>query len=79
MVVEISRAIADVAREYKINETTVGNWVRAYREKHGETEEPLTLPERAQLRELGVLSMLTVTVRRPVPDSPAASGSPGRR
>jgi transposase-like protein len=26
MVVETSRAIADVAREYKINETTVGNW-----------------------------------------------------
>jgi len=52
MVIETSRPIADVAREYKMNETTVGNWVRAYREKHGETEEPLTLPERARLREL---------------------------
>jgi hypothetical protein len=29
-----------------------GNWVRAYREKHGEAEEPLSLPERARLREL---------------------------
>ena len=29
MVTETSRAIADVAREYRINETTVGNWVRA--------------------------------------------------
>ena len=52
MVIETSRAIADVAREYRINETTVGNWVRAYREKHGETEQPLSVPERARLREL---------------------------
>jgi transposase len=52
MVIETSRAIADVAREYGVNGTTVGNWVRAYREKQGEAEEPLTLPERARLREL---------------------------
>ena len=53
MVVEGSRAIAQVAREYGLSETTLGNWVRAYREKHRETEEePLTLPERARLREL---------------------------
>ena len=52
MVIETSRAIADVAREYGVNETTVGNWVRAYREKHQEAEEPLSLPERARLREL---------------------------
>lgn len=52
MVIETSRAIADVAREYRVNETTAGNWVRAYREKHGETEEPLSLPERARLRDL---------------------------
>ena len=52
MVIETSRPIAEVGREYKINETTVGNWVRAYREKHGEPEEPLSLPERARLQEL---------------------------
>lgn len=52
LVIDTSRAITDVAREYGINETTVGNWVRAYKEKHGETEEPLNLPERARLREL---------------------------
>jgi transposase-like protein len=52
MVVDTSRAIADVAREYGIHETTLGNWVRDYWEKHGEAEEPLTLPERARLREL---------------------------
>ena len=52
MVVDTSRVIADVAREYGVNETTVGNWVRLYREKHGEAEQPLNLPERARLREL---------------------------
>jgi transposase len=51
-VVETSRAIADVAREYGLSETTVGNWVRAYREKHAGEEPPLQLSERARLREL---------------------------
>ncbi len=39
MVVETSRAIADVARELGINETSLGNWVRAYREQHAEHEQ----------------------------------------
>jgi len=41
MVVETSRPIADVARELGINETSLGNWVRAYREKHAGDEPPL--------------------------------------
>jgi transposase len=52
MVVETSRPIADVARELGINETSLGNWVRAYREKHASDEPPLELSERARLREL---------------------------
>ena len=52
MVVETSRPIADVARELGISETSLGNWVRAYREKHVEDEPPLQLSERARLREL---------------------------
>jgi len=52
MVVETSRAIADVARELGISETSLGNWVRAYRKKHAEEEPPLQLSERARLREL---------------------------
>jgi transposase len=52
MVVESSRAIADVARELGINETSLGNWVRAYREKHAGDEPPLQVSERARLREL---------------------------
>jgi len=52
MVVETSRAIADVARELAISETSLGNWVRTYREKHAGEEPPLQLSERARLREL---------------------------
>ena len=52
MVVDTSRPIADVARELGINETSLGNWVRAYRQKHAGDEPPLQLPERARLREL---------------------------
>ena len=53
MVVETSRAIADVARELGINATSLGNWVRAYREQHAEHEPPpLQVSGRARLREL---------------------------
>ena len=52
LVVETSRAIADVARELGISETSLGNWVRAYREKHADEEPPLQVSERARLREL---------------------------
>jgi transposase-like protein len=52
MVVETSRPIVEVARELGINETSLGNWVRAYREKHAGDEPPLQISERARLREL---------------------------
>ncbi len=52
MVVETSRPIADVARELGVNETSLGNWVRAYRENHAGDEPPLQVSERARLREL---------------------------
>jgi transposase-like protein len=52
MVVESSRAIASAARELGISETSLGNWVRVYREKRAADEPPLQLSERARLREL---------------------------
>jgi len=52
MVVETSRAIAEVARELRISETSLGNWVKAYREQHADDEPPLQVSERARLREL---------------------------
>ena len=52
LVVETTRSIADVSREYGLNETTVGGWVKKYRATHAADEPPLELSERARLREL---------------------------
>lgn len=52
LVVEGQRSIVEVAREYGLNDTTVGNWVKKYRERHVADEPPLELSERARLREL---------------------------
>lgn len=52
LVVEGQQSIAKVAREHGLSETTVGNWVRKYREDHAADEPPLELSERARLREL---------------------------
>jgi transposase-like protein len=52
MVIEQSRPIAQVAREINVVEGTLGKWVTDYRDKHAGEEPPLSLGERAQLREL---------------------------
>jgi len=52
MVIDSSRPIAAVARELGVNEGTLGNWVNVYRREHPVAEAPLTLTERARLREL---------------------------
>jgi transposase len=52
MVVEESRAIPSTAREIGVNEQTLRNWVNAYRVDHAGEEPPLTISERARLREL---------------------------
>jgi transposase len=51
-VIETSRPIAEIARELGINEGTLGNWVNAYRRAHAGDEPPLSVSERARLREL---------------------------
>ena len=52
MVVEESRAIPSTAREIGVNEQTLRNWVNDYRANHAGDEPPLTISERARLREL---------------------------
>jgi transposase len=52
MVVESSRPIVQVAREIKVNEATLGGWVKRYRDKHADDYPELHLPDRARLREL---------------------------
>jgi transposase len=52
MVVELSRPVASVARELGLTEQTLRNWVNTYRKTHADAEPPLTISERARLREL---------------------------
>ena len=52
MVIESSRAIAEVAREIQVNEGTLGNWVNKYRVEHADEEPPLSVSDRARLGEL---------------------------
>ena len=45
--------VAQVAKELGVHETTLGSWVNAYRRRHaGDEPPPLTVGERARLREL---------------------------
>lgn len=52
MVIETSRPIAAVARELGVVEGSLGNWVNAYRREHVGEEPPLSVNERARLKEL---------------------------
>jgi transposase len=52
MVIEGPRPTATVAKELGILEGTLGNWVNAYRREHAGEEPPLSVHERARLREL---------------------------
>ena len=52
LVVAPSRPVASVAREIGANQQTLRNWVNDYGVKHAADEPPLTVSERARLREL---------------------------
>src|SRR5437763_11747221 len=52
LVVESSRPIVEVAREIGVHEGTLGSWVNKYRNEHVGAEAPLSISERARLREL---------------------------
>jgi len=52
MVVDGQRPIVEVAREHGLSETTLGNWVKKYRQDHASEEPALELSERAELNEL---------------------------
>ncbi len=51
MVIELSRPVAQVARELGVNEGTLSNWVVRYRRDHVGEETPLSASERVRLRE----------------------------
>ncbi len=47
-----SKTVSQVARENGVGTETFRAWVKAYERAHPETEESLTVSERARLREL---------------------------
>ncbi len=46
------RSLAAIARDIGVNEGTLGNWVARYKLDHAGEEPPLSISERARLREL---------------------------
>jgi transposase-like protein len=52
MVIDLSRPIAQVARELGVNDTTLGFWVKDYRRKRSGEQLPMDMPDRARLQEL---------------------------
>ena len=46
------KSLAEVARENHVGAETLRNWVKAYERSHPVEEEPLSISERARLREL---------------------------
>jgi transposase len=51
-VIDGPRPVVDVAKDLKLHEGTLSNWVRQYRLDHPVDEKPLTVSERARLVEL---------------------------
>lgn len=52
MVIETGRPIAEVARDLGVNDGTLGNWVKAWRDANPEPESELSPVERARMTEL---------------------------
>lgn len=52
MVIETGRPIAEVARDLGVNDGTLGNWVKAWRDANPEPESELSPVERARMKEL---------------------------
>ena len=48
------RPVVDVAKEINVNEGTLSNWVRLFKDAYPAEEKPLTASERAQLKELQI-------------------------
>jgi transposase len=46
------KTLTEVARENSVGAETLRNWVKAYEKAHPVEEEPLSVSERARLREL---------------------------
>jgi transposase-like protein len=52
LVIETGKPIAEVARDLGVNDGTLGNWVKAWRDVNPEREPKLSPVERARMSEL---------------------------
>ncbi len=52
LVIETGKPIAEVARDLGVNDGTLGNWVKAWRDANPEIEPELSPLERARMKEL---------------------------
>ena len=52
LVIDSGRPIAQVARELRVKDGTLYNWVAKYRDEHPVSETPLSVSERSRLAEL---------------------------
>jgi transposase len=52
MVLETGKPIAEVARDLGVNDGTLGNWVKAWRDENPEPEQTLSPVERARVSEM---------------------------
>jgi transposase len=52
MVIETGKPVAEVARDLGVNDGTLGNWVKAWRDANPEPETALSPLERAHVSEL---------------------------
>jgi transposase-like protein len=50
MVIETGKPIAEVARDLGVNDGTLGNWVKAWRDANPEPESEVSPTERARVR-----------------------------
>jgi len=52
LVINSGRPAAEIARELGINEGTLGNWMNMAKKRGEVTDKPLTIDDRARLKEL---------------------------
>ncbi len=74
MVIETGRPVAEVARDLGVNDGTLGNWVKAWRDANPEPDKALSPIERARVSELEEenrrLRMENEFLKKPRPSSP---------
>jgi transposase len=52
LVISSGRPVAEIARELGVNEGTLGNWMNMAKKRGEVTDKPLTIDDRARLKEL---------------------------